>query len=213
MSRMRCSSLRRNVSTCSTPLTWMPAAATSVSEASRRGVAHRKLGRDPAAEREADQIDVVEIELIEEIEIEVGEVGDVVEPVRRVGGAEARMLGHDHVVARGEVRHVGQPASRAAGAVQDQERAAGAAAHQADVAAADGEFRRCGIGHCTTRLYFRDHTRYLSWSATLAIAPLAQSSSPCWPPVVPLTPIAPITSLPTLIGMPPPSGMTSARLR
>ena len=56
------------------------------------GVAHRKLGRDPAAERDADQMDAVEIELVEEVEIEVGEVGDGVEPVRRVGGAEARML-------------------------------------------------------------------------------------------------------------------------
>ena len=55
---------------------------------------------------------LVQIELVEEVEIEVGEVGNVVEPVRRVGGAEARMLGHDHVVARGEVRHEGQPVRR-----------------------------------------------------------------------------------------------------
>ena len=95
----------------------------------------------------ADQIDVVEIELVEQVEIEVGEVGDGVEPVRRVGGAEARMLGHDHVVARGEVGHVGQPAAGAAGAVQEQQRTARAAAHQADVAAADREFGVGVFGH------------------------------------------------------------------
>jgi hypothetical protein len=44
-------------------------------------VADRKLGRDPAADRESDEIDVLKIELIEDVEIEVGEVGDVVEPV------------------------------------------------------------------------------------------------------------------------------------
>ena len=75
---MRCSSVRRNGSICATPLTWMPAAATSVSEASLPRVAHRKLGRDPAAEREADEIDIAQIELVEEIEIEIGEVGDMV---------------------------------------------------------------------------------------------------------------------------------------
>ena len=114
------------------------------------GVARRKLGCDPAAEREADQIDVLEVELIEEVEIEVGEIGDGVEPVRRVGGAEARMLGHDHVVPRGEVGHVGQPAAGAAGAMQHEQRASRAAAHQGDVAAADREFGAGVFGHGQT---------------------------------------------------------------
>ena len=110
-------------------------------------VAHRELGRDPAAEREADQIDMVEIELVEKIEIEARQVLDVVEPGRRIGRAVARMLGHDHVVAGGELRHERQPPARAVAAVQDQQRTAGAAAQQADAAAADGKLGGGGIGH------------------------------------------------------------------
>ena len=108
-------------------------------------VARRKLGRDPAAEREADQIDAVEIELIEEIEIEVGEVGDVVEPVRRVGARrspDARARSR-HGARRGPPC-TGSQLSGAAGAMQDQQRPARAAAHQADVAAADGDLGREG---------------------------------------------------------------------
>jgi len=55
---------------------------------------------------------------------------------------ESRMLGHDDVMPRGEVGHERQPASGSAGAVEDQERTPCAAAHQRDVAAVDGEFRR-----------------------------------------------------------------------
>ncbi len=56
------------------------------------GVADRKLGGDPAAERRPDEMDAVEIELLEEVEIEVGEVVDGIEPVRRIAVVEARML-------------------------------------------------------------------------------------------------------------------------
>ena len=64
-------------------------------------------GRDPAAEVATDEIDGGEIELVEQVEVEIGEVRDGVEPSRHVGGAEPGMLGGDHVVAGGEVGHAG----------------------------------------------------------------------------------------------------------
>ena len=45
-----------------------------------------------------------------------------------IGGAKARMLGSDHVMAGRKVRHERKPACTAAG-VQEQERAARTAAH------------------------------------------------------------------------------------
>src|SRR5467141_1051868 len=51
----------------------------------------------------------------------------------------------------------------------------------------------------------------LSCSATLATPALAQASSLVW--LDPLTPTAPMVSLPTLIGTPPPSAITSASWR
>src|SRR5262249_7350292 len=52
---------------------------------------------------------------------------------------------------------------------------------------------------------------YFNWSATLAIPALAHFSSPS--ELEPLTPTAPMVSLPTLIGTPPRSAMTSASPR
>jgi hypothetical protein len=40
---------------------------------------------------------VVEFQLLHDIEIEVGEVVDGIEPVRRIAFAEARMFRRDHV--------------------------------------------------------------------------------------------------------------------
>src|SRR5262249_58586217 len=52
---------------------------------------------------------------------------------------------------------------------------------------------------------------HLTWSATLASPASAPSSSPS--ALEPLTPTAPIVSLPSLIGTPPRSAMTSASSR
>ena len=89
----------------------------------------------------------VEIELIEEVEIEVGEVVDGIEPVRRVGLAEARMLRHDHVVPRGESAMNGSQRPAPLGAVQDRAAARRRRRASADVAAADRELGDGVIGH------------------------------------------------------------------
>ena len=58
---------------------------------------------------------------------------------------------------------------------------------------------------------------YFSWSVILQTPALAQFSSPSMDepltPIAPIAPIAPIVSLPTFIGMPPLSQMTSAAER
>lgn len=55
---------------------------------------------------------------------------------------------------------------------------------------------------------FAERDAYFSWSATFAIPAFAHASSAGCPPFAPLSPTPPIASLPTMIGTPPPSGMT-----
>jgi len=92
----------------------------------------------------------MKIELVENVEIKVGEVVDVIEPIGCIGCAETRMLGDDHVIGVGERAHEGQPGSSPAGTVQDHERLAGAAAHQPDVATADRHHRSRLVRHSTS---------------------------------------------------------------
>ena len=54
-------------------------------ERSQRGaIADRQVGGNPAPERRSNQVDVAQTELVDELVIEVGEVADVVEPLRSV---------------------------------------------------------------------------------------------------------------------------------
>src|SRR5229473_5592273 len=60
------------------------------------------LGCDPAAERYAYQRDVREVELMHEVEVEIGEVVDAIEGFWRLRAAEAGMGRNNHPGARGE---------------------------------------------------------------------------------------------------------------
>ena len=108
--------------------------------------AHGELRGDPAAERQPDQVDVLEFQLVEQVEIEIGEVVDVIEPVRRVGFAKARMFRRDDVELLRQLLHERQDIC-AGRAMQNDERAAGAATHQPDAAASDRKHRRRKIHH------------------------------------------------------------------
>src|SRR5215213_1952026 len=99
-------------------------------------------------------MNAVETEFLEKIEIEVREVGDGVEPWRRVGSAEAGMLRDDHVERRGQPTHEGQPGSGTAAAVEKEHRTTGAAAHDTDAAVPDQDCRDGMIGHSPPRLAF-----------------------------------------------------------
>jgi hypothetical protein len=82
----------------------------------RMTVAHRDLRRDPAAERGAREMHAGEAKLLHRVEIEIRKIADVIEPIGRVGGAEAWMVRHDHVeVPRQPLheRHPGRDAERA----------------------------------------------------------------------------------------------------
>src|SRR5262249_38427523 len=102
-----------------------------------RRVADGEVGGDPAAERAADEMDLVQVELVEKVEVEIGEIGNVVEPIRRVGRAETGMLGNDNVEFFRQSCHAGQPDTDAAAAVQEDERRATAAAHETNAALPD----------------------------------------------------------------------------
>ena len=46
------------------------------------------FGRDPSAERMADEMHLIEAERVDEVEIEIGKVRKLVQPIRRIGPAE-----------------------------------------------------------------------------------------------------------------------------
>jgi hypothetical protein len=55
----------------------------------------RHLQRDPPADALARDVDGVELQVVEHVEIEDREVGDVINVAAGVGGAEAWMVGRD----------------------------------------------------------------------------------------------------------------------
>jgi hypothetical protein len=96
----------------------MPAGA-SWKALKARAVADQNLGREPAAERIADQMDIVEPGLLDEVEIEHRQVRHRGDPRRVVGAAETGVLGHQQFVTLGQRVEKRQPLRHAAGAVQE----------------------------------------------------------------------------------------------
>ena len=147
-------------------------------------VAHRDLGREPAAERIADQMRVLDFELIEDVEIEIGEVVNGIEPVRRIALAEPGMFRRDDVVFLRECLQERQPA-RAACAMQINQRIASAAAHQPDAAASDRNHRRRMFRHPLSLLIhaFSVKTCATRVNSTLSCAPPRRSERipQCYP--------------------------------
>ena len=63
---------------------------------------HGDLGGDPGAEPDADDQRVAQVELLEKIEIEVGEIVDRAHALRQLGSAEAGMGGREQPGAAAE---------------------------------------------------------------------------------------------------------------
>jgi hypothetical protein len=82
-------------------------------------------------------MDAGEVELVEEVEIKIREIADGIEPWRRIGGAEAGMLGSDDVELFRQPRHAREPDSHATAAMKKEQRRPRPAAHEADAAIAD----------------------------------------------------------------------------
>ena len=96
-------------------------------------VAQRHLGADPAAERAADDHDAGQVELVEQVQVGVGEVGDGVEAVRARRAVEAGVRGHDVVGVLGQGAGQAEHGARAGAAVQVQDgRAVGVRAELGD---------------------------------------------------------------------------------
>ena len=119
----------------------MPAGPSSDSVLIREQLRDRGLRRGPAAERLADDMDLVRPELVEEIEVVHRQIADVAQPGRIVRRAEARVLGHEHLELLGQQIEHRQPDRQAVGAVQEQQRRAGAAPQHPDIDVADLVFR------------------------------------------------------------------------
>src|SRR5262249_22238527 len=100
-------------------------------------VAHRRLRGDPAAERTPDEMDTGEFELVEEVEIEIRQIPDGIQPWRRIGSTEAGMLGSDNVELSRQPRHAREPDSHAAAAMKKEQRRRGAAGSDGTAALAD----------------------------------------------------------------------------
>ena len=101
------------------------------------GRAHRHLKGDPAAERLSDHVKVGETERLDGVEIAISDVGNVIDPRRRLRRAKAGMIGHDHVEALGQRIENGGPFGEPVGAVQVEQGRALAGAHEAELAAVD----------------------------------------------------------------------------
>src|SRR5262249_4910982 len=119
-------------------------------------VAHRGLGRGPAAERMADDVDRRREACVEHVEIIHRQIRHLAKPMRIVGAAEARMLRNSHREVVREAFEEWQPGRPAAGAVQEQDRLAFAGAAHTNARAAGDQ--------C---LYFGCHDRGQSQPCSL----------------------------------------------
>src|SRR5690606_18391310 len=98
-----------------------------------------ELSRDPPADRGADQRNLVKLETIHQLEIEMRDVVDAVEPIGQRAAAEARMRWRDQPMALGEQRGIGLVWSKTLAAVQEQQRSAPASLKPFEFDVRDGD--------------------------------------------------------------------------
>src|SRR5580704_5880536 len=126
----------------------MDASRGHESQCSERAlIAYGELGGNPAAEGGADEMDLLEPQSFDEVEVEVGEVADIVEPLGRLREAESRVLRNDQFEIPGQDVHERKPATCTPRAVQVKKRLTGTRALHAHPAAGDPLYRVPQIGH------------------------------------------------------------------
>ena len=81
-----------------------------------------EFGGDPAADRAADHIDLIESQPVEQFEMDVGDVVDRIDPVGQAGLPEPGMRRRDQPMALGQRSDVGMLGREALRAVQEQNR-------------------------------------------------------------------------------------------
>ena len=97
--------------------------------------AHRHFERNPPAQRLPEDVNAGEAERLDGIEIAIGEIGNIINPGRRLRAAEAGMIGHDHIETLRQGIEKGRPFRKPVGAVQVDQRHALPATRQAELAA------------------------------------------------------------------------------
>src|SRR5262249_34205470 len=134
---MRCSSALRKLSTCATSLTWMPAAPISVSEARRVAFrTARAAAIQPPSELPPGGA-AAKPRRCRKAEKKVARTARGAGPRRRMGSAEAGMLGNEDVELFRQLSQAGEPDPHAAAAMKKKQRRPRPAAHEADAAVAD----------------------------------------------------------------------------
>jgi hypothetical protein len=122
---------------------WPSAVIPTAPTSEPRGAAHRQLGGDPAAERGADQMHPLQAKRFQEIEIEIDEIVDAIEPGWIIRLAKAGMLRGEHRETLRQFLQKRHPAGMAAGAVQKHQRRrashGGSTTQQPDRRAGDGD--------------------------------------------------------------------------
>jgi hypothetical protein len=106
------------------------------------------FGGNPAAARHADDRDILEVELVEQIEIEIGEVVDVVERPRLLGAGEARMAGRDQVRLLGQAVEHGCRRIKSDAGMEEEERAPAALVDRLDADTVDRERSKRRVYDC-----------------------------------------------------------------
>ena len=94
-----------------------------------------------------NQVNVSKREYLDEVETEIGEVGNIFDPFCSLRVAEARVIGREHIEAVGKRVEDRGPGRKSIGPVQIKERRALSAAGKAELAAPDID-RSSGKRHC-----------------------------------------------------------------
>ena len=102
------------------------------------GVAHRQLGREPAAQRQTDDVDTVQLERVQHVQRVEHQVLDRLDRIEALGRAESRVNREEDPAARGQ-EVVDRHPPEGAGAVEIEEGPAAAGLEQLDAAPVDAE--------------------------------------------------------------------------
>src|SRR6476469_7637363 len=116
------------------PLTRMPAGPSSDSVLMREQL---RTAASAAAQRLADDLNLMRTPFVEEVEVVHRQIADVADEGRVIRQPETGMLGHEHLELLGQEIEKRQPDRQAVGAMQEQERRAGAAAQHPHIDVAD----------------------------------------------------------------------------
>ncbi len=137
---------RSGMSSLSGGPTLTPAGPTKTRRLIRSGILARHLGRDPAADRAADDFGFGQVKPVQQFEIQISDVVDAIEPVGQARFAEAGMGRSDQAPFARQLRGKTLPGIVALAAMQEQQRAAMACLEHFEVDSRDPHLVRIKRG-------------------------------------------------------------------